>query len=180
AEACLKFGTMSQSWCGQVMLRLELGILVAVLVVSGMAQIYDRREEGSSCYGGFDLYFVLDKSGSVQHYWNEIYYFVDHLAHKFIRGFLLFPDQRSDSCRTGGAAYGAAGWRHLYAHRLSESKSLNKSPESMAKSTQTQRSNFKSFPFRPVSKYTMALGMVSTPLKCFIIQACGDIPVHVS
>uniref|UniRef100_I3J6B1 Anthrax toxin receptor 1 n=1 Tax=Oreochromis niloticus TaxID=8128 RepID=I3J6B1_ORENI len=24
------------------------------------------------------------RSGSVQHYWNEIYYFVDHLAHKFI------------------------------------------------------------------------------------------------
>lgn len=42
------------------MLRVEVGILVAVLVVSAMAQIYDRREEGSSCYGGFDLYFVLD------------------------------------------------------------------------------------------------------------------------
>uniref|UniRef100_A0A8C4GKJ0 Anthrax toxin receptor 1 n=1 Tax=Dicentrarchus labrax TaxID=13489 RepID=A0A8C4GKJ0_DICLA len=26
----------------------------------------------------------LLRSGSVQHYWNEIYYFVDHLAHKFI------------------------------------------------------------------------------------------------
>ncbi|GCB71586.1 hypothetical protein scyTo_0001626 [Scyliorhinus torazame] len=37
-----------------------------------------------SCYGGFDLYFVLDKSGSVQHHWNEIFFFVDHLAHKFI------------------------------------------------------------------------------------------------
>uniref|UniRef100_A0A3B3X8T1 Anthrax toxin receptor 1 n=1 Tax=Poecilia mexicana TaxID=48701 RepID=A0A3B3X8T1_9TELE len=84
AQACLKFGIMSQSWCGQAILRVELGILVAVLVVSGMAQIYERREEGSSCYGGFDLYFVLDKSGSVQYYWNEIYYFVDHLAHKFI------------------------------------------------------------------------------------------------
>lgn len=61
AEACLKFAIMSQSWCGQAILRVELGILVAVLVVSGMAQIYERREEGSSCYGGFDLYFVLDK-----------------------------------------------------------------------------------------------------------------------
>ncbi|XP_027880884.1 anthrax toxin receptor 1-like isoform X1 [Xiphophorus couchianus] len=79
-----KFVIMSQSWCGQAILRVELGILVAVLVGSSMAQIYERREEGSSCYGGFDLYFVLDKSGSVQYYWNEIYYFVDHLAHKFI------------------------------------------------------------------------------------------------
>uniref|UniRef100_A0A8C4NU73 Anthrax toxin receptor 1 n=1 Tax=Dicentrarchus labrax TaxID=13489 RepID=A0A8C4NU73_DICLA len=38
----------------------------------------------SSCFGGFDLYFVLDKSGSVQNHWNEIYHFVEHLAHKFI------------------------------------------------------------------------------------------------
>lgn len=28
---------------------------------------------------------LLVRSGSVQNYWNEIYYFVDHLAHKFIR-----------------------------------------------------------------------------------------------
>uniref|UniRef100_A0A667X561 Anthrax toxin receptor 1 n=1 Tax=Myripristis murdjan TaxID=586833 RepID=A0A667X561_9TELE len=27
---------------------------------------------------------LLLRSGSVQHHWNEIYYFVDHLAHKFI------------------------------------------------------------------------------------------------
>uniref|UniRef100_A0A3Q3LNK5 ANTXR cell adhesion molecule 1b n=1 Tax=Mastacembelus armatus TaxID=205130 RepID=A0A3Q3LNK5_9TELE len=67
-----------------VLLGVELGVLVAVLVAGSSGQIHDRREAGSSCYGGFDLYFVLDKSGSVQHYWNEIYYFVDHLAHKFI------------------------------------------------------------------------------------------------
>lgn len=28
---------------------------------------------------------LLLRSGSVQHYWNEIFYFVHHLAHKFIR-----------------------------------------------------------------------------------------------
>ncbi|XP_061674594.1 anthrax toxin receptor 1 [Syngnathoides biaculeatus] len=45
----------------------------------------DRRLAGSSsCYGGFDLYFVLDKSGSVMDHWTEIYHFVEHLAHKFI------------------------------------------------------------------------------------------------
>ncbi|XP_004072716.1 anthrax toxin receptor 1 isoform X2 [Oryzias latipes] len=42
-----------------------------------------RQDKASSCFGGFDLYFVLDKSGSVQNHWNEIYYFVEHLAHKF-------------------------------------------------------------------------------------------------
>uniref|UniRef100_A0A8C4HU92 Anthrax toxin receptor 1 n=1 Tax=Dicentrarchus labrax TaxID=13489 RepID=A0A8C4HU92_DICLA len=43
-----------------------------------------RQAGSSSCFGGFDLYFVLDKSGSVQNHWNEIYHFVEHLAHKFI------------------------------------------------------------------------------------------------
>uniref|UniRef100_A0A3P8SQU0 Anthrax toxin receptor 1 n=1 Tax=Amphiprion percula TaxID=161767 RepID=A0A3P8SQU0_AMPPE len=75
-------GVMSQRWCRQVLLGVEL--LVAVLAAGAAAQLTERRQAGSSCYGGFDLYFVLDKSGSVQHYWNEIYYFVDHLAHKFI------------------------------------------------------------------------------------------------
>ncbi|KAL3041784.1 hypothetical protein OYC64_019877 [Pagothenia borchgrevinki] len=75
---------MSQCWCRQVLLGVELGIMVVVLVVSSAGQSQGRREAGSSCYGGFDLYFVLDKSGSVQQHWNEIYYFVDHLAHKFI------------------------------------------------------------------------------------------------
>ncbi|XP_058267536.1 anthrax toxin receptor 1 isoform X2 [Hemibagrus wyckioides] len=54
-------------------------VLMFVLIGGSAGQSY-----GPSCYGGFDLYFVLDKSGSVQHHWNEIYYFVDHLAHKFI------------------------------------------------------------------------------------------------
>ncbi|KAM7392943.1 hypothetical protein PAMA_007860 [Pampus argenteus] len=75
---------MFQCWCRQVLLGVEMGMLVVVLVAGSAGQNHGRREAGSSCYGGFDLYFVLDKSGSVQHYWNEIYYFVDHLAHKFI------------------------------------------------------------------------------------------------
>ncbi|XP_051965164.1 anthrax toxin receptor 1-like [Xyrauchen texanus] len=58
----------------------------------------DRGVAASSCYGGFDLYFVLDKSGSVQHHWNEIYNFVEHLTHKFISpqlrmSFIVFSDQ---------------------------------------------------------------------------------------
>ncbi|XP_059906049.1 anthrax toxin receptor 1 [Gadus macrocephalus] len=72
---------MPSGWCRQV-----LGILSSFLVAGcAMQSIYaQERAVGSSCYGGFDLFFVLDKSGSVQHHWNEIYYFVDHLAHKFI------------------------------------------------------------------------------------------------
>uniref|UniRef100_A0AAX7T8F8 Anthrax toxin receptor 1 n=1 Tax=Astatotilapia calliptera TaxID=8154 RepID=A0AAX7T8F8_ASTCA len=84
ADCSPKFGVMPQCWCRRVVLCVELGVLVAVLAAGSTAQLFERRQAGSSCYGGFDLYFVLDKSGSVQHYWNEIYYFVDHLAHKFI------------------------------------------------------------------------------------------------
>uniref|UniRef100_A0A667X555 Anthrax toxin receptor 1 n=1 Tax=Myripristis murdjan TaxID=586833 RepID=A0A667X555_9TELE len=72
---------MFQCWCRQALLGVEVGMLVVILVAGTAGQIQEAR---SSCYGGFDLYFVLDKSGSVQHHWNEIYYFVDHLAHKFI------------------------------------------------------------------------------------------------
>ncbi|RXN12672.1 anthrax toxin receptor 1-like protein [Labeo rohita] len=60
--------------------------------------VLEKGTAASSCYGGFDLYFVLDKSGSVQHHWNEIYNFVEHLAHKFISpqlrmSFIVFSDQ---------------------------------------------------------------------------------------
>ncbi|XP_023693760.1 anthrax toxin receptor 1-like [Paramormyrops kingsleyae] len=77
-------------------LGLEVVLVVLVARVSGNGQ--DRGEAGPSCYGGFDLYFVLDKSGSVQDHWNEIYYFVDHLAHKFISpqlrmSFIIFSTQ---------------------------------------------------------------------------------------
>ncbi|XP_042182621.1 anthrax toxin receptor 1-like isoform X2 [Oncorhynchus tshawytscha] len=75
---------MSLGSCRQTMLAAEICTLMAILVAGTAGQSQDGREAGSSCYGGFDLYFVLDKSGSVQHHWNEIYYFVDHLAHKFI------------------------------------------------------------------------------------------------
>lgn len=52
---------MPQCCCRLVLLTVELGILVTVLVAGGAGQTDGRREAGSSCYGGFDLYFVLDK-----------------------------------------------------------------------------------------------------------------------
>ncbi|XP_042333412.1 anthrax toxin receptor 1 [Sceloporus undulatus] len=59
---------------------------------------------GAACYGGFDLYFILDKSGSVLHHWSEIYYFVEHLAHKFISpqlrmSFIVFSTRGSTLMR---------------------------------------------------------------------------------
>uniref|UniRef100_A0AAY5KFE3 Anthrax toxin receptor 1 n=1 Tax=Esox lucius TaxID=8010 RepID=A0AAY5KFE3_ESOLU len=75
---------MSLCHCRLALLAAEICTMMVILVSGTAGQSPDGREAGSSCYGGFDLYFVLDKSGSVQHHWNEIYYFVDHLAHKFI------------------------------------------------------------------------------------------------
>ncbi|XP_030633759.1 anthrax toxin receptor 1 isoform X2 [Chanos chanos] len=57
---------------------------VWVIVDANTGQNPERGPASPSCYGGFDLYFVLDKSGSVEHHWNEIYSFVEHLAQKFI------------------------------------------------------------------------------------------------
>uniref|UniRef100_A0A8C2FLG2 Anthrax toxin receptor 1 n=1 Tax=Cyprinus carpio TaxID=7962 RepID=A0A8C2FLG2_CYPCA len=71
-------------WRGGERLLIGLFVMLILRLSCCAGQSYERWEAGSSCYGGFDLYFVLDKSGSVQHHWNEIYYFVDHLAHKFI------------------------------------------------------------------------------------------------
>ncbi|KPP62617.1 anthrax toxin receptor 1-like, partial [Scleropages formosus] len=88
-------------WSRVPWLLLKLWTVLVILStgVMGVAgQSQDPAEPGPSCYGGFDLYFVLDKSGSVQHHWNEIYYFVDHLAHKFISpqlrmSFIVFSTQ---------------------------------------------------------------------------------------
>uniref|UniRef100_A0A3Q3FJV9 Anthrax toxin receptor 1 n=1 Tax=Labrus bergylta TaxID=56723 RepID=A0A3Q3FJV9_9LABR len=63
---------------------LALALLgIFFLDVSVKAEQQEEEEE-RSCQGAFDLYFVLDKSGSVKHHWIEIYSFVEQLAEKFI------------------------------------------------------------------------------------------------
>ncbi|XP_066476611.1 anthrax toxin receptor-like isoform X2 [Tiliqua scincoides] len=68
-------------------------LCAAVLLAAGsLASGARAEEEGgeepeerrSSCHGAFDLYFILDKSGSVKHHWIEIFSFVESLAEKFI------------------------------------------------------------------------------------------------
>ncbi|KAM9858354.1 anthrax toxin receptor 2 [Aulostomus maculatus] len=41
-------------------------------------------EDEASCHGAYDLYFVLDKSGSVNADWYEIYSFVKNLTERFV------------------------------------------------------------------------------------------------
>uniref|UniRef100_A0A8D0GS53 Anthrax toxin receptor 1 n=1 Tax=Sphenodon punctatus TaxID=8508 RepID=A0A8D0GS53_SPHPU len=62
-------------------------LLLALCTLASCAQAEaegDEREEQRSCHGAFDLYFVLDKSGSVRNHWTEIFSFVESLAEKFI------------------------------------------------------------------------------------------------
>ncbi|XP_057215359.1 anthrax toxin receptor 1 isoform X2 [Triplophysa rosa] len=62
-----------------------LGILfLGLLLFTFRSAKAEEDAEERSCQGAFDLYFVLDKSGSVKHHWQEIYSFVEHLAEKFI------------------------------------------------------------------------------------------------
>ncbi|XP_071338642.1 anthrax toxin receptor 1 [Trachinotus anak] len=76
---------MPSFWSRNPWFAVVFGAALVVLTAGYAGPNQDRRQAGSSsCYGGFDLYFVLDKSGSVQNHWTEIYHFVEHLAHKFI------------------------------------------------------------------------------------------------
>uniref|UniRef100_A0A3P8YAJ5 Anthrax toxin receptor n=1 Tax=Esox lucius TaxID=8010 RepID=A0A3P8YAJ5_ESOLU len=56
--------------------------------------------EEASCHGAYDLYFVLDKSGSVSNDWGEIYSFVKNLTDRFVSprmrvSFIVFSSQAS-------------------------------------------------------------------------------------
>ncbi|XP_053126020.1 anthrax toxin receptor 1 isoform X1 [Hemicordylus capensis] len=75
-------------------------LFLATVMVACDGQAGNGENGGSACYGGFDLYFILDKSGSVLHHWSEIYYFVEHLAHRFINpqlrmSFIVFSTRGS-------------------------------------------------------------------------------------
>ncbi|KAF4090350.1 hypothetical protein AMELA_G00050790 [Ameiurus melas] len=84
---------------------LSFGLAVALLGISMFTLPYGKaeanvKEEENSCQGAFDLYFVLDKSGSVNKHWIEIYSFVEHLAEKFTSpmlrmSFIVFSTQGS-------------------------------------------------------------------------------------
>ncbi|KAJ7397652.1 Anthrax toxin receptor 1 [Pitangus sulphuratus] len=60
-------------------------LAVGSLISCARPEVEEEQEEQRSCHGAFDLYFVLDKSGSVRNHWTEIYSFVESLAEKFIR-----------------------------------------------------------------------------------------------
>ncbi|XP_041825859.1 anthrax toxin receptor 2-like [Melanotaenia boesemani] len=56
--------------------------LLLVLSVCRSSSLHNGDD--ASCDGAFDIYFVLDKSGSVWGHWKEIYGFVEQLTSRFI------------------------------------------------------------------------------------------------
>ncbi|XP_061590351.1 anthrax toxin receptor 2-like [Cololabis saira] len=64
--------------------RIRTCCQVLLLVVSVCADSAVRDGDNASCDGAFDIYFVLDRSGSVWGHWNEIYEFVAQLTSRFV------------------------------------------------------------------------------------------------
>nr|XP_005992506.1 PREDICTED: anthrax toxin receptor-like [Latimeria chalumnae] len=77
-------GEKMASWKAYVCRALAFLVLLSCFLSSSSSQVEDKEEGERSCHGAFDLYFVLDKSGSVKNHWIEIYSFVEQLAEKFI------------------------------------------------------------------------------------------------
>ncbi|XP_038187428.1 anthrax toxin receptor 2 isoform X1 [Arvicola amphibius] len=68
-----------------------------LLAVGGPGSLLQAQEQ-PSCKKAFDLYFVLDKSGSVANNWIEIYNFVHQLTERFVSpemrlSFIVFSSQ---------------------------------------------------------------------------------------
>ncbi|KAM4808561.1 anthrax toxin receptor 2 [Rhinophrynus dorsalis] len=88
---------MSWCWTGQhpaVWPLLAFSLLVLQMPWSPRFVV----AEEPSCQGAFDLYFVLDKSGSVSSNWKEIYGFVETLTERFVSprmrlSFIVFSTQ---------------------------------------------------------------------------------------
>ncbi|XP_059578208.1 anthrax toxin receptor 2 isoform X2 [Alligator mississippiensis] len=64
------------------MARLGLCLLLSLLLL--LRPPAAPAQEEASCHGAFDLYFVLDRSGSVADNWFEIYDFVKLLTERFV------------------------------------------------------------------------------------------------
>uniref|UniRef100_A0A4W4DPM0 Anthrax toxin receptor n=1 Tax=Electrophorus electricus TaxID=8005 RepID=A0A4W4DPM0_ELEEL len=67
---------------------------VAVTAILVLGFVSSCKAETPDCHGAYDLYFVLDRSGSVSTDWIKIYEFVENLVDRFVsilQYFLPFP-----------------------------------------------------------------------------------------
>ncbi|XP_034753209.1 ANTXR cell adhesion molecule 2b isoform X1 [Etheostoma cragini] len=64
---------------GLIWICCQILLFLSVCVNSSL-----RDGDDTSCDGAFDIYFVLDRSGSVFGHWHEIYGFVEQLTNRFV------------------------------------------------------------------------------------------------
>ncbi|XP_075717517.1 anthrax toxin receptor 2 isoform X3 [Rhinoderma darwinii] len=77
-----------------------------ILLAGLMFCVFPPAEaEEPSCQGAFDLYFVLDKSGSVAHNWKEIYNFVETLTERFVRDKINLGLRELSNVKPAGETY---------------------------------------------------------------------------
>ncbi|XP_041816164.1 anthrax toxin receptor 2-like [Chelmon rostratus] len=63
----------------------RMWICCRILLFLGVCVSSSLHEgDDASCDGAFDVYFVLDRSGSVSGHWDEIYGFVEQLTSRFV------------------------------------------------------------------------------------------------
>lgn len=63
----------------------RLWICCTILLVRSVCVNSSPQDaDDASCDGAFDIYFVLDRSGSVSGHWDEIYGFVEQLTNRFV------------------------------------------------------------------------------------------------
>uniref|UniRef100_A0A3P8W9X7 Anthrax toxin receptor n=1 Tax=Cynoglossus semilaevis TaxID=244447 RepID=A0A3P8W9X7_CYNSE len=91
--SCAGVTDLGASYSGQK----GLSTAVLLLLLLGLSSVCSTAEE-QHCHGAYDLYFVLDKSGSVSADWMEIYSFVRNLTDRFVSprmrvSFIVFSAQ---------------------------------------------------------------------------------------
>ncbi|TNN86312.1 Anthrax toxin receptor 1 [Liparis tanakae] len=64
-----------------------------------------RDGDEASCDGAFDIYFVLDRSGSVFGHWHEIYGFVEQLTNRFVRSKIDEGLEKLSQIKPAGETY---------------------------------------------------------------------------
>uniref|UniRef100_A0A8C8FP79 Anthrax toxin receptor n=1 Tax=Oncorhynchus tshawytscha TaxID=74940 RepID=A0A8C8FP79_ONCTS len=74
---------MRKSFFIKAMIINEQWTALLLTFLIGLNTLFCNTEE-ASCHGAFDIYFVLDRSGSVHDNWGEIYEFVEQLTNRFV------------------------------------------------------------------------------------------------
>uniref|UniRef100_A0AAY4DYR9 Anthrax toxin receptor n=1 Tax=Denticeps clupeoides TaxID=299321 RepID=A0AAY4DYR9_9TELE len=82
----------------------------ALLLLAAAAAAASSRDDGPACHAAYDLFFVLDRSGSVGGDWKEIFSFVKNLTERFVSpstrvSFIVFSSQAEVMLPLTGDSY---------------------------------------------------------------------------